>query len=169
MRGARSRTEPRCGRRAWLELAGTTALGWLATRAIGCVADPAPEDAESAVLPLEAGVEPADAGAEAGAWVILHDTYAQALYFDGSYGPKTGIIRAADIAAGVEKVYDFWHGHGGRLHRFTLGPSHFAMLRQKKRVTLETTIVDGHRHALFVDPNDPRWRVPGSPGIAVPV
>jgi hypothetical protein len=166
VRGARSRTEPRCGRRAWLELAGTAALGWIATRAIGCVADPAPEEAEATSLPLEAGVE---AGSEAGAYVILHDTYAQALYLDGTYGPKTGIIRAADIAAGVEKVYDFWHGHGGRLHRFTLGAAHFAALKQKKRVTLATTIVDGHQHTLFVDPNDARWRVPGSPGVVVPV
>lgn len=159
---------------------------------VGCVTRPSGEEGESVELALEAGAadqaspdaasadgdaDPgetgaadahADADAEAGAIVILYDTYAQALYFDGTYGPTTGIIRAVDMGAGVDKVYEFWHGHNGIQHRFTLTAAHFATLRQKKRVNLLTTVVDDHQHQLFVDPVGATWRVPGAPPVAVP-
>lgn len=94
--------------------------------------------------------------------VTLHDTHAQALYFDGTYGPTTGIIRVADMVAGSELTLEFWHGHGGRNHAFTVQPSDFEALRRGERVTLITTEVDSHQHMLFIDPVDSRWRVAGA-------
>jgi hypothetical protein len=101
--------------------------------------------------------------------VKMHDTYAQALYFDGTNGPLTGTITTAMVIAGSAITIDFWHGHNGVLHRYTLGPQHFADLKQGKRVTLDTTVVDGHSHMLFVDPKDEGYRVPGAPDVDVPI
>lgn len=150
-------------------------LEWIGVGLFGSVAActlQRDEDVESQSGRLEDLNDVNDAGTDADAGqelVVLYDTYAQALYFDGSYGPKTGVIVVADMAAGIEKTYDFWHGHGGRLHRFVLTPTHFAELRRKKRVTLTTTLVDGHQHTLFVDPVDPRWRVPGAEPTTIPI
>lgn len=94
--------------------------------------------------------------------VTLHDTHAQALYFDGTYGPTTGVIRVADMVAGAELTLEFWHGHGGMNHSFTIGAADFEALRRGERVTLITTEVDSHQHMLFIDPVDPRWRVAGA-------
>lgn len=99
--------------------------------------------------------------------VRMHDTYAQALYFDGSLGPLTGIVTVAHVVAGMTVTMDFWHGHGGQLHRFTLEPEHFAALKRGERVTVATTVVDGHSHLLFVDPEDEAYRVPGAPDVEV--
>lgn len=101
--------------------------------------------------------------------VILYDTYAMALYMDGSLGPKTGVIKVQYIINGVPMTLDFWHGHGGRQHRFTLTAMHYQQLKQQQKVTIETTEVDGHRHKLFIDPVSPRWRVPGAQPIPVDV
>ncbi|HEU0030434.1 MAG TPA: hypothetical protein VFQ53_07375 [Kofleriaceae bacterium] len=103
------------------------------------------------------------------AFVTMHDTYAQALYLDGSLGPLTGIVEVAFVVAGVAVTLDFWHGHDGELHRYTLEPAHLEALRRGDRVTLETTLVAGHRHMLFVDPVDPAYRVPGAPDVEVAV
>ena len=94
--------------------------------------------------------------------VTLHDTHAQALYFDGTYGPTTGIVRVADMVAARELTLEFWHGHGGRNHAFTIRPTDFEALRRGERVTLVTTEVDSHSHMLFIDPVDARWRVEGA-------
>jgi hypothetical protein len=101
--------------------------------------------------------------------VTLYDTYAVALYFDGTLGPETGIIKVADVAAGKTLTMDFWHGHGGVLHRFTLVPADFAKLKAKQKVTTKTTIVEDHQHELFIDPIDPKWRVPGAQPQTIPV
>lgn len=101
--------------------------------------------------------------------VTLHDTHAQALYFDGTYGPTTGVIRVEDIVAGAVMDMEFWHGHGGSTHRFTVQPADFEMLRRGERVTLVTSEVDGHSHMLFIDPVDGRWRVSGAPDQTVEV
>jgi hypothetical protein len=100
--------------------------------------------------------------------VTLHDTYAMALYFDGGLGPRTGIIRVSAVAAGVDLPMEFWHGHGGQQHRFTVTAAHFAALRRRERVMVETTEVDAHRHLLFIDPVDPRWRVEGAAPQTIP-
>ncbi len=101
--------------------------------------------------------------------VTLYDTNAMALYFDGGLGPKTGVIKVQYIIDGKNLTLDFWHGHGGKLHRFTLTPEHYADLKQLKKVTLSTTVVDGHSHKLFIDPNSTRYRVPGAAPVKVTV
>jgi hypothetical protein len=101
--------------------------------------------------------------------IEMHDTYAQALYLDGSKGPLTGIVTVAHVIAGAQITMDFWHGHGGQLHRFTLEPEHFDALKRGERITLGTTTVEGHAHTLFVDPRDESYRVEGAPDVEVPI
>lgn len=118
-----------------------------------------------------AGGDAAPAGPDAAACtatVTLYDVYAMALYFDGGLGPRTGTIRVMDVAAGVTLPKDFWHGHGGQLHRYTVLPEHFAALRRRERVMIQTTEVDGHSHMLFIDPVDPQWRVEGAQPQTIP-
>jgi hypothetical protein len=126
---------------------------------------PAPEGTPDAE-PL-ADATPPDACAQA--VVTMHDTYAQALYLDNSLGPLTGVIEVAFVVAGAAITIDFWHGHGGQPHRYTLTPEHFAALVRGERITLGTTTVDNHAHTLFVDPRDEAYRVPGAPDIDVPL
>jgi hypothetical protein len=101
--------------------------------------------------------------------VKMHDTYAQALYLDNSLGPLTGVVSVASVIAGSSVTMDFWHGHGGQLHRFTLEPNHFDALKRGERVTVGTTTVEGHAHTLFVDPKDEHYRVEGAPDVDVPL
>lgn len=103
----------------------------------------------------------------AGATVLMHDTNAQALYLDGSYGPLTGNIKVSYVVANQTITLEFWHGHGGTPHRFTLEPSHFAKLKAGEKVTLGTTTVDGHAHTLFIDPKNEAYRVAGAPDVPV--
>lgn len=134
--------------------------------------DGGPSDAGAmdATPAVDAQTGAADAAADAARPTVrMYDTFAQALYFDGGYGPFTGVVRAAYLAAGVAVTIDFWHGHGGRLHRYTVTPVHYAELVRGRRVYLETTVVDDHAHRLFVDPADLRWRVPGATPVEVPV
>jgi hypothetical protein len=117
---------------------------------------------------VDAGVEPPprDGGCDV---VMMHDTYAQALYYDGTHGPLTGTITVDHVLAGVAVEFEFWHGHGGQNHRFTFLPEHFEALKRGERVMVETTQVDSHAHMLFVDPLDESYRVPGAADVAVPV
>ena len=138
--------------------------------ALGCghSADPHIVDAPGAddSVPVDA-----NSGVDACTQVVvkMHDTYAQALYLDGSNGPLTGVIEVAYVVAGTAITLDFWHGHNGQLHRYTLEPAHFAALERGERVTLVTTIVEDHQHMLFIDPIDETYRVPGAPDIDVPL
>jgi hypothetical protein len=99
--------------------------------------------------------------------VLMHDTNAQALYLDGTYGPLTGNIKVAYVIANATITLDFWHGHGGTQHRFTLDQATFDKLKAGQRVTLGTTTVDGHSHTLFIDPKSEMYRVPGAPDVPV--
>jgi hypothetical protein len=101
--------------------------------------------------------------------VILYDTYAMALYFDGGLGPKTGIVKVDYILKNQPVTLEFWHGHGGKSHFYTLTPDHFAELKKLKKIYVETTAVASHTHKLFIDPVDPKWRVPGAQPVPVPV
>jgi hypothetical protein len=150
--------------------AGLAALAACAGEAIDPApsADAGPDDPDAAAPPGGDGGAPATDAAACTRTTTLHDTYAVALYFDGTLGPTTGTIRVADVVAGVTLPMLFWHGHGGQQHRFTVLPAHFAALRQGQRVMIETTMVDDHSHQLFIDPVDPRWRVPGAPPVQVP-
>lgn len=150
----------------WITGAGTIAC------TIGCDHPSPPGDDNPETSPDAAGPnDPVDANsgvdACAQAVVKMHDTYAQALYLDGTYGPLTGVVEVAMVSAGVEVTIDFWHGHGGQLHRYKLGPAEFDALKQGQRVTVGTTTVDNHAHMLFIDPIDEDYRVPGAPDVDV--
>ena len=101
--------------------------------------------------------------------VTMYDTNAVALYFDGDLGPKTGVIKVDYILANKSIDLQFWHGHGGMYHRFTVTPTHFAELKKLKKIYIETTEVESHSHKLFIDPVDPQWRVKGALPVEVPV
>lgn len=94
--------------------------------------------------------------------VYIYDCYAMALYMDGSLGPRTGIITTEEMLAGAPQERQFWHGHGGHQHQFTITEGDFQKLAQGQRVYLTTTTVDRHQHRLFIDPRDRRYRVPGA-------
>ena len=99
--------------------------------------------------------------------LLLYDTYAMALYFDGGLGPRTGVIKAEDILRGEALDMEFWHGHGGRSHRFAVSPEQLEAMKTAK-VFLETDSVQSPSHRLFVDFTDPQWRVPGAEPVRVP-
>lgn len=102
-------------------------------------------------------------------YVVMHDMYAMALYYDGETGPKTGEIKAEYIQDGHDVKLDFWHGHGGNQHQFILQPKHYQSLLRGKKTIVETTAVDGHKHTLFIDPNNIQYRIPGRPPIRIKV
>jgi hypothetical protein len=146
-----------------------TGIG-VAALLIGCDADAGPAspvEADAAGGDSPTPDAPPSPDACTPATVLMHDTNAQALYLDGSFGPLTGNIRVTYVVAGTTLTLDFWHGHGGTPHRFTLEPQHFAMLKAGQKVTLGTTTVEGHAHTLFIDPKDEKYRVPGAPDVPV--
>lgn len=73
---------------------------------------------------------------------------------DGT-GLKMPCITKEVIAAGQEVSYDFWHGHSGELHRFTLTVEDLQTLKEEKSIEVFTAIVDGHKHAVKVDVKKP--------------
>lgn len=157
-------------REALVFLSLGTGIG-VAAPLIGCGVDAGPADPHA---PDAAGGDPPSPDAApaapdtcASASVLMHDTNAQALYLDGSYGPLTGVITVVAVVAGTTLTLDFWHGHNGVPHRFTLEPIHFEMLKHGEKVTLGTTTVDGHSHTLFIDPVDEAYRVSGAPDVPV--
>jgi hypothetical protein len=157
-------------RRDFLWVAGGTAVAC----SVGCsVRDHVPSPSPGEPAPDANPAVPVDANsgvdACAQAVVTMHDTYAQALYLDGTNGPLTGVIEVGFVVAGVAITLDFWHGHGGQLHRYALEPQHFEALKQGQRVTVGTTTVENHAHTLFIDPVDEAYRVPGAPDVEVPL
>jgi len=60
-------------------------------------------------------------------------------------------ISRAFIEKGEEQKYNFWHGHDGELHRFTITAEDFALLRSGKSIEIFTAVVDGHKHAVKID------------------
>ena len=148
-----------------------TGIG-VAALLIGCDADagPAsPTEIDAGDHPPAPDASPSMPDACTGTSVLMHDTNAQALYLDGTYGPLTGNIKVSYVVAGTTLTLEFWHGHGGTPHQFTLDPSHFAKLKAGEKITLGTTTVDGHAHTLFIDPRSEAYRVPGSPDVSVPL
>ncbi len=71
---------------------------------------------------------------------------------DGTYY-NMPCIPLADVEAGEEKTYPFWHGHSSR-HTFTVTVEHFEQLNAGESVELHTNVVDGHRHALRITPTE---------------
>ncbi len=71
---------------------------------------------------------------------------------DGTFSSMP-CISEDDVAAGEAKTYEFWHGHGGKNHKFTVDSESFAKLKAGESVEIYTDVVTGHRHALKIDPN----------------
>jgi len=109
---------------------------------------------------------PPDASCGTATW---YDLYAVALYMDGSIGPTTGTITAQFLAADQEMTFDFWHGHNGIMHRWTVTQAHIRQLLLGQRVMITTTIVEDHNHDLFIDPMDSQWRLPDAQPQMVPI
>jgi hypothetical protein len=145
--------------------------GGVVTFVFGCKSPVMGDDVDEVQPDARVEEQPHDAGVDGcvSPTVKMHDTYAQALYFDGTKGPLTGTITVGHVAAGAMVTFDFWHGHGNQIHRFTLMPSHFAALKKGERVTVTTSTVDGHEHNLFIDPRDEAYRVPNAPDVDVPL
>jgi hypothetical protein len=61
-------------------------------------------------------------------------------------------ISVADIQAGVDKTYQFWHDHGGVFHMFTVTAAMFKQLQQGQAVLAYTTMVEDHRHSAQITP-----------------
>ena len=152
------------------EFFGVVAIGLVGCSADDAEPDPAAEPDAAAEADADADAAPA-AGPDAcqGDTVLMHDTHAQALYLDGSLGPLTGVIHVDDVIAGATLTLDFWHGHGGVQHRFTLDAATFEALKAGERVYVTTTEVEGHMHMLFIDPLDEDYRVDGAPDVPVPL
>lgn len=68
---------------------------------------------------------------------------------------KMPCLTQAEIDAGEHRVYQFWHGHGAENHRFTITSDDFARLRSGEAIEVYTDVVEGHRHALKIDPEVP--------------
>lgn len=60
-------------------------------------------------------------------------------------------ISSADLDAGETKVYEFWHGHSGVNHQFTVTADDFIELNNGETLEVYTNLVDGHRHAVRIN------------------
>ncbi len=69
-------------------------------------------------------------------------------------GTSSGMpcISKAEIARGQDTLHKFWHGHDNELHMFTLTRDQYDVLLSGKPVQVYTSVNDGHRHALVIDP-----------------
>ncbi|MEY4630547.1 MAG: hypothetical protein RIQ81_667 [Pseudomonadota bacterium] len=61
-------------------------------------------------------------------------------------------ISKAEIARAQDTSHIFWHGHDNEKHTFRLTSEHYSDLGSGKPVQIYTTVVDGHRHAVLIDP-----------------
>ena len=113
------------------------------------------------------GAESLDRGSAvataAGQTVRMRDMQVTALYFDGTFGPVTGIVRVSDIIAARESTQRHWDGHG---HMFTVTTEHHAQLKRGEKVRIKTTIAEQHDHIVLIDPARP---VPGAVEVDVPL
>lgn len=73
---------------------------------------------------------------------------------DGTYN-KMPCIALLEMEDAEDRVYEFWHGHGSMAHRFTLTSEHYRSLLSGETIEIYTDLVDGHRHALRISPNEP--------------
>jgi len=76
---------------------------------------------------------------------------------DPSDGTQTGVLKAEDIVKGQALTLQFWHGHGGVYHMFTITPDNFTSLKAGNAVAIyvPTTVVEDHYHMVLIDPNKP--------------
>lgn len=145
-------------RRKFINYSVATSLGVIASGSVlafGDTSDAQPEDFD------QLDVTPGH--------ILAYDIHMMALYMDGTLGPKTGIFKAEYLLQTENLEFQFWHGHGGKQHRFIVTQSHMKLLKKNQKVTIETNSVDNHKHKLFIDPSNAKWRVPGATPIEVPV
>jgi hypothetical protein len=65
---------------------------------------------------------------------------------------KMPCISSEDLTDGTELNFDFWHGHGSKIHRFKVTEEQITQLLNGEAIEIYTDIVDGHRHAIKIDP-----------------
>ena len=63
-------------------------------------------------------------------------------------------ISAEDVELGEELEFEFWHGHGGGQHTFTLTAEDFVTLKEEGEIEIFTNVIDGHRHALRISTSE---------------
>ncbi len=70
-------------------------------------------------------------------------------------GTSSGMpcINVEDVDEGIQKIYTFWHGHGGKKHQFVVTEENFLSLQQGQSIEIFTDVIQGHRHALKIEPN----------------
>jgi hypothetical protein len=92
--------------------------------------------------------------------VSMYDMYAIASGFEGNVETNHAVIRVDYILTGTAVTLTF--SHDQQDHEFTLFPQHYEALKQGEIVVVDTDKVDGHRHEIVIDPNNPQWRVAGA-------
>ena len=65
---------------------------------------------------------------------------------------KMPCISNEDLNEGSELNFNFWHGHGSKIHRFKVTQEQITQLLNGEPIEIYTDIVDGHRHAIKIDP-----------------
>ncbi len=72
-------------------------------------------------------------------------------------GTENGILKAEDIIKGEPLTLEFWHGHGGVKHEFTITAENFSSLKAGNPVVVyvPTNVVGGHYHFVVIDPKRP--------------
>jgi hypothetical protein len=84
--------------------------------------------------------------------VVIKDLRAIALYSDGNFGPDTGTILSADLAAKKSVIHKYWDSHG---HTYSLTEAHYLDLLKGKKIQVVTTVAQGHDHKVLIDPAKP--------------
>jgi hypothetical protein len=63
-------------------------------------------------------------------------------------------ITMDEIEAVEDRVYEFWHGHGGTKHHFTVKADDFLRLKHGEAIEIYSDMVESHRHAIGIDPKN---------------
>ena len=90
-------------------------------------------------------------GEEGKDFIMVRDFHAYNIYFDGTRGPKTGAIKAIKMQLGKTVDLEFWHGHGGKKHRFKVTQKEFQQIILGKVVDIQTDSVANHTHTVRLD------------------
>jgi hypothetical protein len=67
---------------------------------------------------------------------------------------KMPCVMPQELGEGEVLEFDFWHGHGGMTHSFTINGEQFFTLQEVGEVEIYTDVIQGHRHALRLSLND---------------
>lgn len=67
---------------------------------------------------------------------------------------KMPCISLAAIEAGEDRLYEFWYGHGATSHKFQVTAEDYNRLKNGEAIEIFTDVVEGHRHALKINPRE---------------